>query len=334
MNDLYVTDEKGRNIYHVYNVKTPYGTVIRTIKYDFGAKNYGIAFVARDCLDTLGYKYNDGRPNDAIYKFVSKENIINGKNDTPHNACGVSNNVYIKTEYHDQIKPVVFVTQNGFFELVGRSSMPDAKKFQHWVYNEVIPAVYDGENASINRYDNGGTFELLDYIHEEVGSPSIRGTRADQIKELISNYARLTRRTYQMAFQEFEKAFWKLYHKDISKLKGKGPMYQRIVDNGLYDQAKYVLNKLISQCSSANTGYVSENMAEALSQLSNTINDLNYSYNICMNLINSDPNYTMTNGIPRKRVVKRLTDKQIDTINDYANKYGVDTVEAIHELFD
>ena len=102
----------------------------------------------------------------------------------------------------------------------------------------------------------------------------------------------------------------------------------------MYEQAKYVLNKLISQCSSANTGYVSENMAEALSQLSNTINDLNYRYNICMNLINSDPNYTMTDGIPRKRVVKRLTNEQINTINDYANKYGVDTVEAMHELFD
>ena len=49
MTDLYVTDKKGRHVYHVYNVKTPYGGVIRTIKYDFGDKNYGIAFVARDC---------------------------------------------------------------------------------------------------------------------------------------------------------------------------------------------------------------------------------------------------------------------------------------------
>ena len=324
MTDLYVTDEKGRNVYHVYNVKTPYDTRVRTIKYDFGGNNYGVAFVARDCLDMLGYKYNDARPNDPIYNFVSKENIINGKSTKTKEA-------YIQVDAN-HVKPVVMVTQNGFFELVGRSSMPDAKKFQHWVYNEVIPAVNEG--STISRNGGGEIFKFTDSADEEVGIPNIRGTKADQIKELISNYARLTRRTYQMAFQEFEKAFWKSFHKDISKLKGKGPMYQKIVDNGLYEQAKDVLNKLISQCSSANTGYVSENMAEALSQLSNTINDLNYRYNICMNLINSDPNYIMTDGIPCKRVVKRLTNEQVNTINDYANKYGVDTVEAMHELFD
>ena len=141
MTDLQVTEEKGRNVYQVYNGKTPYGSVIRTIKYDFGNKNYGVAFVARDCLDMLGYKYDDTHPNSAVYKFVSKENIINGRNDTPVSVTGGSNNVYIKTEYHNQIKPVVLVTQNGFFELVGRSNMADAKKFQHWVWNEVIPAV-------------------------------------------------------------------------------------------------------------------------------------------------------------------------------------------------
>ena len=131
MTDLYVTDEKGRNVYYVYNLTTPSGSVIRTIKYDFGIKGHGIAFVARDCLDTLGYKYKDREPNKAVYQYVSKENVINGKNDTPPKLGGVSNNVYIKTEYHNQIKPVVLVTQNGFFELVGRSNMADAKKFQH-----------------------------------------------------------------------------------------------------------------------------------------------------------------------------------------------------------
>lgn len=73
---------------------------------------------------------------------------------------------------------------------------------------------------------------------------------------------------------------------------------------------------------------------QLVTQLTNVINDLSYNYNIYRDLINSDPNYTITNGNPRKRVVKRLTDKQIDTINDYVNKYGVDTVEAMHVLFD
>lgn len=331
MTDLYVTDEKGRNVYHVYNLTTPSGSMIRTIKYDFGVKGHGIAFVARDCLDTLGYKYDNTHPNSAIYRFVSKENIINGKNNTPGNATGVSDNVYIKTEYRDQIKPVVLITLNGFFELVSRSNMPDAIKFQYWVNNEVLPALYRGENMAINIHNNGGIFEAIDSVRNEAGIPNIRGTQGDQIKEMISNYARLTRRTYPMAFQEFKKAYWNAYHEDISKLEGSGTAYQKIATNGVYDKAKAVLNVLIGQCSNANIGL--DNTA-VVTQLTNVINDLSYSYNIYRDLINSDPNYTITNGIPHRRVVKRLTNDQMDAINDYANKYGIDPVEAMHVLFD
>ena len=138
MNDLYTTDERGRHVYHVYNVKTPYGTVIRTIKYDFGDKNYGVAFVARDCLDMLGYKYDDTHPNSAVYKFVSKENIINGK-DTK------TKKVYIRTRCpikRIQIKPVVLVTLPGFFELVIKSNMPNATIYQYWVINMINDLIY------------------------------------------------------------------------------------------------------------------------------------------------------------------------------------------------
>ena len=333
MTDLYVTDEKGRNVYYVYNLTTPSGSVIRTIKYDFGDKGHGIAFVARDCLDTLGYKYKAKEPNKAVYTYVSKENVINGKIDTPPTQGGVSNNVYIKTEYHNQIKPVVLITLNGFFELVSKSNMPDAVKFQYWVNNEILPALYRGENMAINIHHNGGIFESIDSVHDEFGMPNIRGTQGDQIKEMISNYARLTRRTYPMAFQEFKKAYWNAYHEDISKLEGSGTAYQKIATNGVYDKAKAVLNVLIGQCSNANIGYGFENAA-VVSQLTNVINDLSYNYNIYRDLINSDPNYTITNGIPRKRVVKRFTKEQMDAINEYASKHGIDPVEAMHVLFD
>ena len=333
MTNLYVTDEKGRNVYYVYNLMTPSGSMIRTIKYDFGVKGHGIAFVARDCLDTLGYKYKDKEPNKAIYQYVSKENVINGRNDTPHDVGGVSDNVYIKTEYHNQIKPVVLITLNGFFELVSRSNMPDAIKFQYWVNNEVLPALYRGENMAINIHNNGGIFEAIDSVRDEAGIPNIRGTQGDQIKEMISNYARLTRRTYPMAFQEFKKAYWNAYHEDISKLEGSGTAYQKIATNGVYDKAKAVLNVLIGQCSNANTGYEYENAA-IVSQLTNVINDLSYNYNIYRDLINSDPNYVITDGIPRRRVVRMFSKEQVDAINEYANKHGIDPVKAMHALFD
>ena len=184
---------------------------------------------------------------------------------------------------------------------------------------------------AINIHNNGGIFESIDSVREEAGIPNIRGTQGDQIKEMISNYARLTRRTYPMAFQEFKKAYWNAYHEDISKLEGSGTAYQKIATNGVYDKAKAVLNVLIGQCSNANIGL--ENVA-VVSQLTNVINDLSYNYNIYRDLINSDPNYTITNGIPHRRVVRRLTKEQMDAINEYASKHGIDPVEAMHVLFD
>ena len=326
MTDLYVTDEKGRNVYYVYNLTTPSGSMIRTIKYDFGTKGHGIAFVAKDCLEALGYKYQEKEPNKAIYKFVSKENIINGK-DSPDNEAVV----YIQVDEH-HVKPVVLITLNGFFELVSKSNMPDAIKFQYWVNNEVLPALYRGDNMAINIHNNGGIFESIDSVHDEFGMPNIRGTQGDQIKEMISNYARLRRTTYPMAFQEFKKAFWNAYHVDISKLEGSGTAYQKIATNGIYNEAKAVLNVLIGLCSNANNmGYPSENPA-IVSQLTNVINDLNYNYNMYRDLIISDPNYVVTDGIPRRRGMKKFSKEQKELIDDYANKNGIDSVEAMRIL--
>ena len=266
-------------------------------------------------------------------QFVSKENIINGRNDPPHSACGGSNNVYIRTGYHNQIKRAVLVTQNGFFELVGKSDMVDAKKFQHWVWNEVIPAVNRGESTAINRDGGGEIFKIADSADEEVGIPSIRGTKVDRLKELISNYSKLRRDgIYPLAARDFKIRFWNKYHIDINKFKGSESECQKIVDHGLYEQAKDVLNELISQCSNANIGYT----AEEATQLNNAFNDLSYKNNVYKDFINSIPNCIVINGIPyqRKRVVKRLTNEQIDAINEYANKHGADPVEATHMLFD
>ena len=150
MNDLYTTDERGRNIYHVYNLTTPTGRVIRTIKYNFGTIGHGIAFVARDCLDALGYKYKDKEPNKQIYDFVSKENIINGKDAN-------TKEVYIRTRcpiQRFQIKPVVMITFNGFFELVTKSNMPNSAIYRHWVNNILSDLTYKYINIEFIKGEN------------------------------------------------------------------------------------------------------------------------------------------------------------------------------------
>ena len=64
------------------------------------------------------------------------------------------------------------------------------------------------------------------------------------------------------------------------------------------------------------------------------INDLIYRYNVYRDLIISDPNYTIINGIPLKRVLRKFSKAQIDSINDYADKNGIDSVKSMHILFD
>lgn len=142
---MYVTDEKGRNVYYVYNLMTPSGSMIRTIKYDFGIKGYDIAFVAKDCLSALGYK--DKETNNPIYEYVSPINIIDGKN--------TETNVYIRIDEYN-VEPAMLITLGGFFELVMKSNTPEALIFQNWVNNEVLPTLYAGDNMAINIYHNRG----------------------------------------------------------------------------------------------------------------------------------------------------------------------------------
>lgn len=142
---MYVTDEKGRNVYYVYKMKMPSGGVIRTVKYDFGTKGYDIAFIAKDCLSALGYK--DKETNNPIYEYVSPINIIDGKN--------TETNVYIRIDEYN-VEPAMLITLGGFFELVMKSNTPEALIFQNWVNNEVLPALYTGDNMAIDIYHNGG----------------------------------------------------------------------------------------------------------------------------------------------------------------------------------
>ena len=128
------------------------------------------------------------------------------------------------------------------------------------------------------------------------------------------------------AFQEFNEEFLGLYGVDIYKLEGSGTEYQKIISNGLYDKAREVIIALIWGKSNNS----------AVAQLADIIGHLSFYNDIYKNLVNSDPNYAVINDTPYrcKRVVKRLTNDQMDAINEYASKHGVDPIEAMHVLFD
>ena len=68
------------------------------------------------------------------------------------------------------------------------------------------------------------------------------------------------------------------------------------------------------------------------SQLFNIIHEISQDISMYRNLIESDPNYAIRNGIPRKRGMKKFSKEQKELINDYANKNGIDSVEAMRIL--
>ena len=157
----------------------------------------------------------------------------------------------------------------------------------------------------------------------EAGIPIIRDVQKEcELKELVSNYAKLLGIDYSEAFQEFKEELWGLYEVDISKLEGSGTDYQKIVSNGLYDIARDVMIALDKGNNSAVT------------QLANMMSHILFYNETYKDFINSIPNCAVIDDMPCKRVVKRLTDEQINAINAYINKYGVDPVEAMHVLFD
>ena len=64
----FTVDEKGRRIYNVMEFNSPTGKPIRTIMI-----NNDVAFVAKDCLDSLDYKYKDkNQINQYIHLFHQK----------------------------------------------------------------------------------------------------------------------------------------------------------------------------------------------------------------------------------------------------------------------
>ena len=314
----FVVDEKGRKIYNVMEFTSPTGKPIRTIMF-----NNDVAFVARDCLDSLNYQYKDKEPNKQIYSFVSPENIINGKG-TPPSSGGVHNDVYIKVDPH-HVKPTVLITRIGFIELVSKSSMPQAQVFQHWMNNEVYAKLYNGEPYAIDHSKNGGFTEFLRTVDDKIGVPDLRGDNAARIKDLITNYARICRITYPMAFQKFKLIFWNVYKINLENaLPNKYPYYREIVDNGYYEQAKLILNTMIYEASSANAG-----PSEIMRSINSLMSELEMEWQNMQNKMKE--NNIISQPLPCG--FRRFTTEQKQYINNVAKANNMTPFEAMKMLY-
>ena len=318
----FVVDEKGRKIYNVMEFNSPTGKPIRTIMI-----NNDVAFVAKDCLDALDYVYDKTHPNRPIYNFVSPENIINNNkiNDPAKSTGALNQEVYIKSGYRNQVNKVLLITRIGFIEHVSKSNMPQAQVFQHWMNNEVYAKLYNGEPYAIDHGKNGGFTEFLRTVDDKIGVPDLRGDNAARIKDLITNYARICRITYPMAFQKFKLIFWNVYKINLEHvLPNKYPYYREIVDHGYYEQAKLILNTMIYEASSANAG-----PSEIMRSINSLMSELEMEWQNMQNKMEEN------NIIPRPLPCgfHRFTTEQKQYINNSAKANNITPFEAMKMLY-
>ena len=79
-------------------------------------------FVGKDVANVLGYS----NPRDALSKHVDEDDKLDG--------------VAIRDSIGREQKPVL-INESGLYSLILGSKLPSAKRFKHWVTNEVLPAI-------------------------------------------------------------------------------------------------------------------------------------------------------------------------------------------------
>lgn len=86
-------------------------------------------FPAIDCATMLGYS----NPRDAISKHCKSDGVAfcDGVSETT-NQYGVTTKQTVQKKY---------ITEGNLYRLIARSKLPDAEKFEHWVFDEVLPSI-------------------------------------------------------------------------------------------------------------------------------------------------------------------------------------------------
>lgn len=93
-------------------------------------------FVGRDVATALGYKNTI----DALKNHVATEDKMGWQNTAPSAADGVAIRYPILDSKGREQFPV-WINESGLYSLIFSSKLPAAKRFKHWVTNEVLPAI-------------------------------------------------------------------------------------------------------------------------------------------------------------------------------------------------
>ncbi len=155
-------------------------------KVRFVEKNGKQFAVASDVAKALGYKNSRKAINDHCRR-VEK----GWCNDSVHRRIEVN-----------------IIPEGDIYRLVARSELPQAEKFESWIFDEVLPTirkhgVYITDEAYQEYLTNKPQFELrLQQAHEEIQALRIENEELNQANELLTNQYNDVRLMYQNCTNE------------------------------------------------------------------------------------------------------------------------------------
>jgi len=115
-------------------------------------QNGEIFFMAKDVCDILGLV----NARDAIKPLPDDEKMTVGNSDGQKKRGGA--------QFYN------FINEPGLYRLIFRSSKPEAEKFKHWVFHEVLPSLRRSSGYNINIKLTGKASDTKFYSAEEIGA--------------------------------------------------------------------------------------------------------------------------------------------------------------------
>ena len=115
-------------------------------------------------------KSEDGNPMHTLFCAVDVCNALGYKNsrDIISKQCRGVSKRYTPTNGGNQ--SINFIPSSDVFRLIDRSNKPEAIEFQDWLYEEVLPSLYQYGNFSVPNHINNPEFFNPEYTDGDINS--------------------------------------------------------------------------------------------------------------------------------------------------------------------
>ena len=133
-----------------------------------------------------------------------------------------------------------FLTESGVYKLVFRSNKDEAREFENWVTDEVLPSIRQTGSYSVEQYDNDineydmlrgmidkleetdkkankalNKSDKLEHRVDNLDNINIEGNLKDRLNAMIKKYAHDKGKPYGVAYGEFYKRYNRTYNTNV-----------------------------------------------------------------------------------------------------------------------